>query len=47
MSARQSRPTSRALRHVARGMTAYAATKRERIALSTIYNALKRACVGR
>ena len=43
MSGRQSRKTSRALQHVARGMTPYAAARREKIALSTIYNALKRA----
>ena len=41
MSGRQSSATERALRHVARGMTLYAAAKREGIALSTIYRALK------
>ena len=41
MSGRQSSATERALRHVARGMTLYAAAKREHIALSTIYRALK------
>jgi transposase len=38
-----SEPTARALKHIAKGMTAYAAAKKEGIALSTIYRALKRA----
>jgi transposase len=42
MSARQSSAVDRALRHIARGMTAYAAARREKIALSTIYRAVKR-----
>lgn len=42
MSARQSSAVDRALRHIAKGMTAYAAAKKEGIALSTIYRALKR-----
>lgn len=42
MSARQSAAVDRALRLVARGMTAYAAAKKEGIALSTVYRALKR-----
>jgi len=37
-----SAPTARALRLVAKGWTAYAAAKKEGIALSTIYRALKR-----
>ena len=42
MSARQSAEVSRALRLVAKGMTAYAAAKKTNIALSTIYRAIKR-----
>lgn len=42
MTARQSSAVDRALRHIAQGMTAYAAAKQEKIALSTIYRALKR-----
>ena len=41
MSGRQSSATERALCHVGGGMTLYAAAKREGIALSTIYRALK------
>jgi transposase len=37
-----SEPTARALKLIARGWTAYAAAKKEGIALSTIYRALKR-----
>jgi transposase len=37
-----SEPTARALKLVAKGWTAYAAAKKEGIALSTIYRALKR-----
>lgn len=42
MSARQSAATERALKLVLKGWTAYAAAKKEGIALSTIYRALKR-----
>ncbi len=42
MSARQSAEVTKALRLVAKGMTAYAAAKRTGIALSTIYRAIKR-----
>jgi transposase len=35
-------PTARALKLVAKGWTAYAAAKKEGIALSTIYRALRR-----
>jgi len=42
MAARQSAAVDRALRLVAKGMTAYAAAKQTGIALSTIYRALKR-----
>lgn len=43
MTARQSAATERALKLVAQGkMTAYAAAKKEGLALSTIYRALKR-----
>jgi transposase len=37
-----SQPTARALALVLKGWTAYAAAKKEGIALSTIYRALKR-----
>ena len=43
MTARISAATERALKHVAKGMTAYAAAKKEGLALSTVYRALKRA----
>lgn len=42
MAARQSAAVDRALKLVAKGWTAYAAAKKEGIALSTIYRALKR-----
>jgi transposase len=42
MSGQISAATERALKLVAKGMTAYAAAKKEGIALSTIYRALKR-----
>ncbi len=42
MTAQTSASTERALKRVAKGMTAYAAAKKEGIALSTIYRALKR-----
>lgn len=42
MGAKQSEEVAKALRMVARGMTAYAAAKKTGIALSTIYRALKR-----
>jgi transposase len=42
MTARTSAATERALKLVARGMTPYAAAKKEGLALSTIYRALKR-----
>jgi DNA-binding phage protein len=42
MSGRQSSAVDKALREVARGSTAYAAAKKQGIALSTIYRALKR-----
>lgn len=42
MTAQQSAATDRALKHVAKGMSAYAAAKKEGIALSTIYRAKKR-----
>lgn len=42
VTAQQSAATERALKLVAKGMTAYAAAKKEGIALSTIYRALKR-----
>jgi transposase len=37
-----SEPTARALKLVAKGWTAYAAAKKEGLALSTIYRAIKR-----
>jgi transposase len=37
-----SEPTARALKLVAKGWTAYAAAKKQGIALSTIYRALRR-----
>ncbi len=37
-----SEPTARALKLVEKGWTAYAAAKKEGIALSTIYRAMKR-----
>lgn len=43
MAARQSSATDRALRLIARGMSAYAAARKVGIALSTIYRAQKRA----
>lgn len=43
MAARQSSATDRALRLIARGMSAYAAARQCGIALSTIYRAQKRA----
>jgi transposase len=42
MTARQSAATERALKLIAKGMTAYAAAKKTGIALSTIYRAVKR-----
>ena len=42
MAARQSAAVDRALKLVASGMTAYAAAKKTGIALSTIYEAIKR-----
>jgi transposase len=42
MSGKPSADTERALKLVAKGMTAYAAAKKTGIALSTIYRALKR-----
>lgn len=42
MSARQSSAVDKALKLVAGGMTAYAAAKKTRIALSTIYRAQAR-----
>ena len=42
MGAHQSKEVDRALKLVAKGMTAYAAAKKTGIALSTIYRALKR-----
>ena len=42
MSARQSAAVDKALKLIAKGMTAYAAAKKTGIALSTIYRALKR-----
>jgi transposase len=42
MSGKLSADTERALKLVAKGMTAYAAAKKTGIALSTIYRALKR-----
>jgi transposase len=42
VSGQQSAATERALKLVAKGWTAYAAAKKEGIALSTIYRALKR-----
>lgn len=42
MTAQVSAATERALKRVAKGMTAYAAAKKEGIALSTIYRAIKR-----
>lgn len=42
VSARQSSATDRALNLVSQGMTRYAAAKKVGIALSTIYNAVKR-----
>lgn len=42
MSGRQSHATVEALRLVAKGMTPYAAAKRQGIALTTIYRALRR-----
>ena len=46
MGARQSAAVDRALAHMARGMTGYAAAKLEGIALSTIYRAKKRATLA-
>jgi F0F1-type ATP synthase membrane subunit c/vacuolar-type H+-ATPase subunit K len=43
MSGRQSSAVDKALRQIARGSTAYAAAKKQGIALSTIYRALARA----
>lgn len=43
MTGKQSSAVDRALKLVAKGWTAYAAAKKEGIALSTIYRALKRA----
>lgn len=42
MTGKVSAATERALKLVAKGMTAYAAAKKEGIALSTIYRCLKR-----
>ena len=42
MSARQSAAVDRALKRIAKGSTAYAAAKREGLALSTVYRAVKR-----
>lgn len=42
MSGQVSAATERALKLVAKGWTAYAAAKKEGIALSTIYRALRR-----
>lgn len=42
MSGKQSAAVDRALKLVAKGWTAYAAAKKEGIALSTIYRAIKR-----
>jgi transposase len=42
MTARQSAAVDRALKLVAKGWTAYAAAKKEGVALSTIYRAIKR-----
>ena len=42
MSARQSSAVDKALRLIARGFTPYAAAKKVRIALSTVYRAVKR-----
>lgn len=42
MSGQQSAAVDRALKLVLKGWTAYAAAKKEGIALSTIYRALKR-----
>jgi uncharacterized protein YfkK (UPF0435 family) len=42
MMGHQTNAVTRALRMVDAGMTAYAAAKKTRIALSTIYRALKR-----
>lgn len=42
MSGKQSAAVEKALRDVARGLTAYAAAKKHRLALSTIYRAQKR-----
>jgi transposase len=43
MTGKVSGATERALKRIAKGLTAYAAAKKEGIALSTIYRALKRA----
>ena len=42
MSGQQSAATERALKLILKGWTAYAAAKKEGIALSTVYRALKR-----
>lgn len=42
MSGKQSSAVDRALKRIQKGATAYSAAKREKIALSTIYRALKR-----
>lgn len=42
MTSRQSAATERAINLVSKGWTAYAAAKKEGLALSTIYRALKR-----
>lgn len=42
MTGKLSSATERALRLVAKGMTPYAAAKKQGIALSTIYRAIKR-----
>ena len=42
MGAKQSSDTDKALKLVDKGMTPYAAAKKMKIALSTIYRALKR-----
>ena len=43
MSGQQSAATERALKLILKGWTAYAAAKKEGIALSTVYRAVKRA----
>lgn len=42
MSARQSAAVDRALKRIAKGSTPYAAAKKEGLALSTVYRAVKR-----